>query len=164
MEKQNITEIKIQVPPNMCIDEENSTFECIKFKPIELIYDDIAKKLFYDNNPKTHYIDSAGNIQEQRCGVLSYGDRNRAISFKQCKRLLAINQLMNVAHYFNEIVDKAVIPPVKYVPEVDLFGEIAIKIYDYTLRNGIVWFKTKESLRQAIKILGEEIVKLAISL
>ena len=36
MEKEvKIKEIKIEVPSGMEIDKENSTFECIKFKPIE---------------------------------------------------------------------------------------------------------------------------------
>ena len=35
------TEIRIQVPEGMEIDKENSTFECIKFKPKEITYVDI---------------------------------------------------------------------------------------------------------------------------
>ena len=38
------TEIKIQIPEGMEIDKENSTFECIKFKPKELTYQEISKK------------------------------------------------------------------------------------------------------------------------
>ena len=41
------TEIRIQVPEGMEIDRENSTFECIKFKPKEITYVDIQKKLDY---------------------------------------------------------------------------------------------------------------------
>ena len=41
------TEIRIQVPEGMEIDKENSTFECIKFKPKEITYVDIQKKLNY---------------------------------------------------------------------------------------------------------------------
>lgn len=41
------TEIRIQTPEGMEIDKENSTFECIKFKPKELTYSDIAKHLSY---------------------------------------------------------------------------------------------------------------------
>ena len=157
-------ELKIEVPEGYEIDKENSTFECIKFKPRELTYEDIAKELFC-NNSNTHYMDSAGNIHEQRCGELSYRDRNRAISFKQCKRLLAINQLMNVAYYFNKIVDKTVTPTIKYIPEIDSKKDIIkIGMYDIVYQNGIVWFKTRESLQKAVKILGKETVKLAISL
>lgn len=43
-----VTEFKIQIPEGMEIDRENSTFECIKFKPKELTYRDIIKHLSYD--------------------------------------------------------------------------------------------------------------------
>lgn len=39
------TEIRIQVPEGMEIDKEDSTFECIKFKPKKITYKDIQKKL-----------------------------------------------------------------------------------------------------------------------
>lgn len=44
-------EIKIQVPDGYEIDKENSTFECIKLKPINkfLTYEDVAKKMFCDD-------------------------------------------------------------------------------------------------------------------
>ena len=38
------TEFKIQIPEGMEIDRENSTFECIKFKPKELTYIEVSKK------------------------------------------------------------------------------------------------------------------------
>ena len=40
------TEIRIKIPEGMEIDKENSTFECIKFKPKKLTYDDISKKYY----------------------------------------------------------------------------------------------------------------------
>ena len=43
------TEITIQVPEGMEIDEENSTFKCIKFKPKEITYADITQKICYDS-------------------------------------------------------------------------------------------------------------------
>lgn len=156
-------ELKIVPPDGYCVDEKNSTFECIKFKLKELTYDDIAKELFC-NNSNTHYIDSAGNIHEQRCGELSYGDRNRAISFRQCKRLLAINQLMNVAYYFNEIVDKD--KPFEGLVIFQAVGStVEISHFSETInRTGLVRFKTMKSAHEALRILGKETVRLAISL
>ena len=54
-------EIKINVPEGYEIDKENSTFECIKFKPIkkELTYEDVAEELFSDIG---FYIISKGGI------------------------------------------------------------------------------------------------------
>ena len=44
-------EIKINIPEGYEMDKENSTFECIKFKPIkkELTYEDVAEELFSKN-------------------------------------------------------------------------------------------------------------------
>ena len=42
-------EVKIQAPEGYEIDKENSTFECIKFKPIKryITYRDICNSIFY---------------------------------------------------------------------------------------------------------------------
>ena len=43
-------EVKIQAPEGYEIDKENSTFECIKFKPINNpTYKDISNNLFNIN-------------------------------------------------------------------------------------------------------------------
>lgn len=160
-------EIKIQVPKGYEIDKKNSTFECIKFKPVKnLTYDDIARELF-TNNP-VFYINSYGNVSciEEGYDVLT-PDSNCAVSEKQCQRLLAINQLMNVAYYFNEIVDKNIKPWGRYVPIIAANPNksiIDIGLYCLENKNSLVWFKTKESIKKAIEILGEETIKLAISL
>ena len=38
------SEIRIKVPEGMEIDKENSTFECIKFRPKKVTYEDISEK------------------------------------------------------------------------------------------------------------------------
>lgn len=53
-------EVKIQIPEGYEIDKDNSTFECIKFKPKILTYKDIAKKLFL--NKKLYFINNSGEI------------------------------------------------------------------------------------------------------
>lgn len=99
-------EIKIKVPEGYEIDEENSTFECIKFKPIkkELTYKDVAEKLFDDIY---YFTDSRGEINSGgeivSAGQLDVkGDKNNAASKKQLKRLMALNQLLNIAEYYNK--------------------------------------------------------------
>ena len=54
------TEIKIVPPKGYCIDTENSTFECVKFKPKKLTYEIIAYALFTDK--EAYYIERNGDI------------------------------------------------------------------------------------------------------
>lgn len=106
VELQNLTrrnnmetkEIKIKVPEGYEIDEENSTLECIKFKPIkkELTYEDVVEELFSNSY---YYING-------RCKIVTgpmeaKGDKNNATNKKQLERLLALNQLLNIAEYYN---------------------------------------------------------------
>ena len=96
-------EMKIFPPDGYEIDKENSTFECIKFKPIkkELTYDDVAKNLFCDN--ECYYIDQYSNINICCVGVTENVSKNPVIctSKNQAEKLLAINKLMNVAKHLN---------------------------------------------------------------
>ena len=93
-------EIKINIPEGYEMDKENSTFECIKFKPIkkELTYEDVAEELFSKN---MFTLDTIGRI----CYVCSTGskfDKYNATSKKQLERLFALNQLLNIAEYYNK--------------------------------------------------------------
>lgn len=92
-------EIKIKVPEEYEIDEENSTLECIKFKPIkkELTYKDVAKELFLKDMFITNV---CGEIY--KVSSASPYDKNNATNKKQLERLLALNQLLNIAEYYNK--------------------------------------------------------------
>lgn len=82
-------EIKINVPEGYEIDKENSTFECIKFKPKkELTYEDVAEELF---SSSMFTLDTIGRIY-YLCSPSSK---------KQLERLFALNQLLNIAEYYN---------------------------------------------------------------
>ena len=92
-------EIKINVPKGYEIDEENSTFKCIKFKPIkkELTYEDVAEELFSKNM-------FTSDIKGKILWTSSYGaklDKNNTTNRKQLERLFALNQLLNIAEYYN---------------------------------------------------------------
>ena len=92
-------EIKINIPEGYEMDKENSTFECIKFKPIkkELTYEDVAEELFSKNmftsdiKGKIFWISSSG----------AKLDKNNTTNRKQLERLFALNQLLNIAEYYN---------------------------------------------------------------
>lgn len=95
-------ELKIQIPEGYKIDKENSTFECIKFKSIQkyITYEDVCnnilKKGYYTNN----YGAIIGSID-----FFTYlkTNKNNATNRKQLERLLALNQLLNIAEYYNRL-------------------------------------------------------------
>lgn len=92
-------ELKIQAPEGYEIDKENSTFERIRFKPINknITYKDVCANIF---NEQGYYINSWGVVKFNSLGV----DRvngNNATNERQLKRLLALNQLLNIAEYYN---------------------------------------------------------------
>lgn len=93
-------EIKINVPDGYEIDKENSTFECIKFKPIkkELTYEDVAEELF---SSSLFTLDTIGRII-YACSPSFIFDKYNATIKKQLERLLALNQLLNIAEYYNK--------------------------------------------------------------
>lgn len=94
-------EIKIKVPEGYEIDKENSTYECIKFKPIkkELTYKDVVEELFSNT---CYYTNARGKIVAPIGPIIGKEDKNYATSKEQLKRLLALNQLLNIAEYYNK--------------------------------------------------------------
>ena len=99
----NTKEIKIQVPEGYEIDKENSTFECIKFKPVkrDITYNDICYSLFEDKN--SFFITTSGNITDDTLAWAGAIEKNNATNKDQLERLLALNQLFNIAKYYNKL-------------------------------------------------------------
>ena len=93
-------EIKINIPEGYEIDKENSTFECIKFRPRKkyITYEDCCEKLFPNIG---YYTTSHGEIINDGLSDEYITDLNNAPNKKQLERLLALNQLMNIAYYYN---------------------------------------------------------------
>lgn len=131
----------------------------IKFRPIEnkITYENIAKALFEGKD-----VWRIGDLvinKYNRTGCWNY--LTNCTSEKQVKKLLAINQLMNVAKYLND----------DWQPNWNNRSEIK---YYISLYRGIniymtpdfhcsdIYFKSKELAQQAIDILGEETIKLAL--
>ena len=95
-------ELKIEAPKGYEIDKENSTFECIRFKSIKksITYDDVCNSMLKTG----YYIDNRGKIVR----VTEYIDdvkidKNNATNKKQLERLLALNQLFNIAEYYDTL-------------------------------------------------------------
>lgn len=96
-------EIKINIPEGYEIDKENSTFECIKFKPIKnninnFTYQDVCKKLFEKDTG--YFINVVGDI-ECTPFIKLEADPNNALIKNQLEKILAANQLANIACYYN---------------------------------------------------------------
>ena len=97
-------EVKIQIPEGYEIDKLNSMPNYIKLKPIkkDITYGDICERIFDDNG---FYISEVGGIKE--AASLSWNDdKNNATNKKQLERVLALNQLLNIAEYYNRLHPK----------------------------------------------------------
>lgn len=152
-------ELTIEIPEGKIVDwDESKKQNKIVLKDKQLTYEDVCKKLFSE-----HYcfIDSDGSVEH----IFGFNgsttmDKNNATTEHQLECILAKNQLANVAKYLNNV----------WKPSDYIFGyficvcgeELEIRNRnDYKFNNNII-FKTKELAQQAIKILGEETVKLAL--
>ena len=130
------TEIRIKIPEGMEIDKENSTFECIKFKPKNVTYDDIQNKIM----PYTDTVFTTP-MHKQKC-----------ITFRK---------LLEVANYLNgdREPDWNNQEQCKYIicynHESKKFGS---DFYSYTSITPIV-FSSRENAQKAVEIIGEEELK-----
>lgn len=93
-------ELKIQAPEGYEIDRDKSTLDCIKFKHIKenVTYEYICNKLF---NRYYYFITNCGTSS-----LYVGGNRlkaNNALTKKQLEKLLALNQLLNIAEYYNQL-------------------------------------------------------------
>lgn len=161
-------ELQIILPEGYEIDKENSTFEKIVFKKVEekLTYTKIIKELF--NGKKYYYINDYGTIKEtydpEKIIDFCDTDPNNAPTKHQLERLLALNKLMNVAHYLNDGWE----PNWKDNSEgkycIIFNGFICTVENNVWASHGGVVFKSMELAEQAIEILSEETVKLALGI
>lgn len=108
-------ELKIQAPEGYEIDKENSTFECVKFKPIKknITYEDVCKKLF--EKGRYYYSGARGDIWNiVEFDDKTYIERNNATNRKQVEKILALNQLLNIAEYYNKQHGIGIITAIMY--------------------------------------------------
>lgn len=159
-------EFKTPIPEGYEIDRENSTFECIKYKPIKktMTYEYVASELFSLKN--AWCIGDLSHIE----GWLSHSDKdsiypNICTSKKQAEKLLAINKLMNVAKYFN----KRWKPNWNDADELKYFIFVSNKDSYIGVKTAtshicdIVYFKAEIYAKKAIEILGEDTIRTALS-
>lgn len=157
-------ELQIIPPEGYEIDKEQSSFEKIVFKKVEekLTYEKIAKELF---SKGCYYIDTFGGIFHA-ITVDDSTDSSNAPTEYQLKRLLALNKLMNVAYHLNDgwepnWEDNL---QLKYYMFYNNKSKTLDIDYNTYCNLGVVYFKSKTLAKQAIEILGEEIIKLALGI
>lgn len=153
--------IEFSIPKGYEIDKENSTEDKIVLikKKQYLTYEDVCKELF---TKELYYINDRGIPFRSISNDYCYTESNNATTKEQLERLLAINNLMNVAVYLND----------GWKPDFSNNDEIKWAICynnndinvttSWVTQTTEVFFKTKELAQQAVEILGEETIKLAL--
>lgn len=129
------TEIKIQAPEGMEIDRENSTFECIKFKPKELKYQEISKKF----QPYNYSVST---------------------NAKNLSKLITFRKLLEIADYLNGDwkPDWNSDTQYKYYISYNEDKKFYIGSCYYT-NQGLAYFSSRANALKAIEIIGEEELK-----
>lgn len=142
-------QLTINIPEGYEIDKENSTFKCIKFKPIEkyLTYKEIAEKL----NKDTCFFIAKGKIKSY-AQYASYDNPGVANSYRQIEKILAINQLMNIAKYYNGDwkPNWSNSKENKFCIKFDYHKDRLYVDYNNSIGAGDVFFKNSEDARTVI--------------
>lgn len=133
-----------------------------------LTYDDVAKNLFKDGAWQPHEYTSNYYLDENATPTYILN----CTSQKQSEKLVAINKLLNVAKYLNKNEDDS-----DWVPDFDdEFNEFytlgidptdlsvnVIKVNIQRISTEIIYFRTVQFANQAIQILGEKIIRTALT-
>lgn len=151
--------LEIQIPEGKEIDwQESARQEKFVFKTKQLTYEDVCDKLF----DKGHYhTDANGNIHFVKwineCP-------NNASTPHQLECILAKNKLANVAVYLNNGWKPNLEQHYGYCLVLDCYNNLIIDSCAVVCAHssGKIMFKSKELAQQALEILGEEIIKLAL--
>lgn len=153
-------QITITVPDNCELKQDGNTYTIVE-KENKRTYEDIARELF---NNCCCYIDCDGSIIDETSLSDNVNDLTNCVTRRQAEKLLAINKLMNVAKYLNGDWQPnwRVYNQYKYyICYVNNYLKIEIEFNTVEQGNSI-YFKSRELAQQAIEILGEETIKLAL--
>jgi hypothetical protein len=157
-----MNKIEIEIPNGKEIDwEASAKQERIVFRDKQLTYEDMCQKLFKG----TYCFIGAGgyiwaNGKNENCRI----DPNNAPTTHQLECILAKNKLANVAVYLNNGWKPDLYTDNGFCIVLDGYNNLVIDgcgvLCPYSL--GKVIFKSRELAKQALEILGEETVKLAL--
>ena len=151
---------EIEIPEGQEIDwQESAKQEKIVFKEKQLTYGDVCEKLFSKGH---YYTNTAGQIGF--CLGVSDTCPNNAFTKHQLDCILAKNKLANVARYLNGNWDDYYRSH-KFIIWINTNENDRLEVgnSDYLTQRATVIFKSEELAKQAIEILGEEVIKLALT-
>jgi len=151
-------ELTIEIPDGKIVDwEESKKQNKIILKDKQLTYEDICKKVFKDD----HYSIAWEGYPIKCCSAI-YNASN-ATTEHQLECILAKNKLATVAKYLNDgwkpLHDSSI-----FLLISTSMGSLAFEVANGSCASdcGSIWFKSKDLAQQAIEILGEETIKLAL--
>jgi hypothetical protein len=118
-----------------------------------ITFDEVMKSLFYNN--LAWYVDMFGKVKSNKTTL--FADRNNCTSQSQVEKWLCINDLMNLAKYFNHdwVPDWTNSSEKKFTIVLTNVQELkfeAVEVSETIF--GFVFFKSAESTLEAIDILG----------
>jgi hypothetical protein len=152
-----MNKIEIEIPNDKEIDWEASAKQKqIVFKDKQFTYEDVCKKLF----ERGHYhTDGNGNIH-----FVNWTNEcpNNASTQHQLECILAKNQLANTARYLNSEWDNYLTDLYYIIWMHPRIRSLHVEQANFSSECSTVIFKSRELAQQAIEILGEETVKLAL--
>jgi hypothetical protein len=129
-------------------------------------YDDIAVKLFKDTG--VYWLTTGGTIHGPctlGAGSIAIKHLNNCTTSAQAQKLLAYNQLMNVAKYLNNGWKQTADDRRGFIFMIDPaeLGPYYIEIRSTEVLAQDVVFKTKELAKKALEILGEDVILKALN-
>ena len=152
----NMNTLEIEIPSDKEIDwKESEKQNKIVLKDKQLTYEDVCKKLF---NGETYYTNTNGKICSSN--ITQYvTDPNNATTEHQLECILAKNKLANVAKYLNDGWKPNKGGPVFCLTNWEY---LSVGMYHFENYGNQIIFKNREVAQQAVEILGEETIKLAL--
>lgn len=141
---------KLMVRQKIEGDEKPSDAE--EGKPIT--YDDICKELFLDKN--AYWVSCQNGIAQEVQTLSHYEDAVNSTTPAQAKRYAAFNKLQNIAKYLNKGWKPNFTDGTRNWLISQIRNEEYKAMFSYSDNCGIVYFKSKCLVNEAIRLMGKE--------
>ncbi len=116
-----------------------------------ITFDEIMKSLFH--NQIAWYVDMFGKIKSNKTTL--YLDRNNCTSLDHIEKWLCMNDLINIAKYFNKNSEKDYSTlNKKYSIQINSLGEPEVYLVEGNFASFIYFYNYNDAL-EAIKIMGK---------